>query len=461
MADRTSKRIILGSAANGVGLLARVAEQLLMVPILLASWSASLYGEWLLVAAVPIYLSLSDFGFVTASSNELARRSANGISAAAKSFYSDFLSAFARWSLLLSVLLGCGAFLVPLSSWLGLSHMTQFEAGSIFALLTWNVLLNQNGLVFQAGLRACRNVHSAFLVRAVAAFIRIGAIALAVSLVEAGPLEVAALTVAVRMLEVSALALLSHLNGLTPRVRLLRRPAEKMAKYLGLGAEFTLIPLAEAIVLQGMVIIVGVTMGAVLVAVFSTHRTLTRLTFQIVRLGVQPLIAEAGLLQGAENREQLRRLVSVVSRLTFWTSLAAAAFLMIAGPVIFSAWTHGQIGFLPFLFAPLLLATILEGIWRVPSAARLGTNQHRPLAWGFFLLSLFGTGAAFALSHQWGLIGAACALVLVHAGMCVLTLRCNQAVLGASMGQFIRDLTTPPILELRYVVRKLASRKSK
>ena len=72
-------RILLASGANGLSLAARAAEQLLLVPILLAAWSAQLFGEWLMLAAVPVYLALLDFGVVQAGSNELARRVAEAV----------------------------------------------------------------------------------------------------------------------------------------------------------------------------------------------------------------------------------------------------------------------------------------------------------------------------------------------------------------------------------------------
>ena len=41
------------------------------VPLFLHFWGTGLYGEWLVLAAFPAYLVISDLGFTTATSNEV------------------------------------------------------------------------------------------------------------------------------------------------------------------------------------------------------------------------------------------------------------------------------------------------------------------------------------------------------------------------------------------------------
>ncbi|MBC57584.1 MAG: hypothetical protein CL814_11720 [Confluentimicrobium sp.] len=461
MVNNLRSRILLGSGANGLGLLARVATQLLIVPILLSAWSVPLYGEWLLISAIPIYLSLSDMGFVSAGSNELARRSQDGVTRESQSFYTDYVSTFASWSTLLLLFFVGIVFVAPVDEWLELELISRQEARIVFAFLIAHVLLSQNSLTIHAGLRACHRAHVAFLLRAASAICQTVVIAFLVLAFGAGPIGVAIATAGVRLAEVCLLAILSHRNGLTPRWRVFKRPNEPMWSYLTIGLEFMLLPLSQAIVLQGMVIMIGTTLGPVAVAAFSTHRTLTRMTSQVVQLAVTPLRAEAGLLQGEEQRPKLLRLVLRLSRMTFWASLIIAVALMVFGHWIFKIWTHGNIAFLPMVFFPLLLTTILEGVWRVPAAVRFGTNQHRPLVWSYFVLSLLGVAFAYFLGRIWGLNGVGYALVCIDGMMCILTIHYNSTLLRVEAGSFVRSILTPPIADIAYLIDLLKRRNSR
>ena len=53
-------RIARGLAANIAGTVLTVIIQLVSVPVLLGAWGVDVYGEWLILSAVPLYLALSD-----------------------------------------------------------------------------------------------------------------------------------------------------------------------------------------------------------------------------------------------------------------------------------------------------------------------------------------------------------------------------------------------------------------
>jgi hypothetical protein len=57
-------RISLGLGANLFGQVVTVAIQLLSLPVFLHFWSLSRYGEWLMLSAIPAYLSAVDVGIL-------------------------------------------------------------------------------------------------------------------------------------------------------------------------------------------------------------------------------------------------------------------------------------------------------------------------------------------------------------------------------------------------------------
>lgn len=72
------KRVVKGLGANGYGQLVSVVVQLVGVPVLLYAWGPQLYGEWLILFAIPTYLSIADLGFSQSVANDMTARVARG-----------------------------------------------------------------------------------------------------------------------------------------------------------------------------------------------------------------------------------------------------------------------------------------------------------------------------------------------------------------------------------------------
>ncbi len=77
MHHHVTRRILHGLGANAYGQLVVIVIQLAGVPILLHAWGMQLYGEWLILAAIPIYLSMADLGFSLSAGNDMTARMAH------------------------------------------------------------------------------------------------------------------------------------------------------------------------------------------------------------------------------------------------------------------------------------------------------------------------------------------------------------------------------------------------
>src|SRR5580704_14187121 len=71
MDGTTKRRLLLGFAINWIGKLASTIIQLIQVPVFLHFWSTPLYGEWMVVNSIPVYLSFSNIGFGSVAGNEM------------------------------------------------------------------------------------------------------------------------------------------------------------------------------------------------------------------------------------------------------------------------------------------------------------------------------------------------------------------------------------------------------
>lgn len=454
-----AKHFLKDSAASGLSLLARTAEQLLMVPILLGAWSVQLFGEWTLIATVPTYLALSDLGFIQAGSNELARRSGIGEEDSARRFYAQF-SATVLWASSAGMaVLAVLVLISPISQWLHLQTMTAQQTAQVFLLLIAGALVAQNNLGVIAGMRSRRLYHLGLLAQALGSLARLAGAVVVVYGFGAGPVGLAAVLLLVRVGEYGLNFVFLVRQGLRPQFWLPGiEVKEPMLPYMLIGLEFMLFPLALAVELQGAMMVVGLTSGAVAVAAFAAHRTMTRMTAQIVRVGLLPLRAELGLLQGEAHRAQMSQMLLTVSRVTFWLSIFTAAGLMLVAAPLFRIWTHDKVGFAPLLFGLLLLVSMLDGVWQTIASVRLSTNRQRPIAWGYLIAAVIGLVALYLLGDRLGLVGIALPLIAISFSMIVLSIITTAPLLDLSAGAYIRGLFVFPRKELAMLVHALTAR---
>lgn len=452
----SSERIFKSSVASAASLAARVVQQLLLVPILIIIWPTELYGEWLIISAIPIFLSLSDFGFVLAGSNELARRASSESGKSVQSFYNIYSVYFQRWSILIVFILAICSFYLPLKELMGLKLLTESEASLIFFLLSLNALVAQNSLTLFAGLRAKGKTHYGLWVRVINALLQIVLAFILVWLLETSPL-----VLAIGMLFLGLCSywlewyILKGL-GLTQRVNIFLPLKDKipMKPYFTMGLEMMLIPLSQALILQGSVILIGKFLGPVYVVIFTTHRTLTRLSSSVLQVFSNPLMAEAGLMQKEEDKEQLTKIVTFLSRITFWLSIVICIGFILLGEWIYTLWVQNKIDFNFTLILILIIGIVGESLWRIITSVRIGSNRHRPIALGYFIFTILGLLIAGYLSIDYGILGVAIGVTLVDVFMMFLAIFTIRGILNISILNFILNLIIPPIEEVNNLIQK-------
>src|SRR3984957_16438478 len=89
--SRLRQRLMRGLGATALGPVVTALIQLGSVPILLHVWGVARYGDWLLLSAIPSYLTLTDLGFGDASGSEMSMSvAANDRNRALETFQSSW-----------------------------------------------------------------------------------------------------------------------------------------------------------------------------------------------------------------------------------------------------------------------------------------------------------------------------------------------------------------------------------
>lgn len=433
--------------SQAVNLLIRLTE----VPLFLAFWGAERYGEWLMVAAIPAYLAMADGGFAGTTQREMTMRMGAGDRQGALATFQS------TWVLLLIVSVvviaaaALATHLLPLSHWLNLKSMPGETLTAVILLLTAHIIIGfQCGLIY--GGYSCEGRYArGTLLIAVSYLLDFGGLALAVML-GGGPIQAALGFLLGRLcglllflFDLPKVAPWLHFGwGNASRAQVVRLFRPSLAS--------TAFPLGAALNIQGMRLVVGLILGPVAVAVFSSIRTLCRGAMQPIVMVARLIEPEMALAYGAGHHDLLRKLFTRSSQITLWAALPTCVAFWFAGEPLLSLWTRDRIFLDAPLYALLLLASAANSLWFTALMVSYATNRHERMA----LLSLAANGGlvllAIIVMPTFGLSGAGAAVLLAELVMAVWVLHAAFRLSGEKLHNWLILVAKPPVSML-YALR--------
>lgn len=441
------RRVLQGLWANVYGQVVVVVVQLATVPILLSYWGREVYGEWLILFAIPAYLSITDLGFSQSAGNDMTARVARGD-------WSGALAVFQSLGGLVCLAAGAGLVLcaglvelLPVGRWMHFSVLTGDDVRMVILLLASEVLVKIIDGAVHAGFRA--NGQYAFHYAAYSTILLCQHAALwLVAILGYGPVLAALAFASIRWFATPILAavMFHRYRWLTPgfrharlhELRRLTRPALANIAF----------PVSQAIDIYGTVLVIGSILGPISVVIFSTLRTLTRFPLRLswgVSRAIEPEFAAAW---GAQDEVLLKRLYLHGLGASFWAALALTVLLLCTGQKILTFWTHGRVDMNFALFVWLQGAAITGVLWNSSLMLLRSANVHLPAAlWGVFS-SLLALGLAALLLQATGKISdVGPALLVAEGAMALYLLRLAGNFIGVTTSQLLLNALDPlPLL---------------
>lgn len=396
--------------------------QLGSVPLLLHAWGAAKYGDWLLLSAVPAYLTFSDLGFGDASGSDMSMRVAAADHKGALETFQSSWVLVTTVSLAALLLAGVFAWWIPWQVWLKLSSVSSLEAAKVLIILGAYVGVSQQNGVVESGYRSDGNFASGtFWI----VMLRLAeTVAATVTAVLGGSLLAVAVTYfLVRCVGTIGYAL--YLRRLSPWIEFgIRHARLKTIKSMAAPAlGFIAFPLGYALTLQGFTIVIGAMLGPVAVVAFSTLRTLSRMILQVMTVIKHALWPELSRAFGEGNVALARTLHRQAWRATLGLSLLGAVFLWIFGPFLYGLWLHHAVPFEAACFHLLLAVVVVNSLWEASAVIPMSINGHFRIALLYSATALASLGLAWILIPHLGIVGAALALLAADGFMSLLVLR--------------------------------------
>jgi O-antigen/teichoic acid export membrane protein len=411
-----SHRIVTGTLAGYYGQFIQLGVQLISLPVFTAHWGLAGYGTWLILFTIPSSLALADLGLSSVGGNTMTAAAARGEIDRARAIYASLrLIALATGA----VVVGAVGFVLIVVR----PHSLDFAQ-----VATGGRAVETACLLLGYGFLSLTDAAPVAVSRAVDAYASTTGIFQTVVLVEAiaalatamlghGPTAVAwayflvrlAGTLVLNIYVISRASWLRNVPWRLDRAELRELFAPAMAALV--------LPGANALTVQGAVVVIGAIGGPAAVPAFTAVRTLSRTALQFAfRLNFASM-PRYTVLAATDDRAGMDRLVLLNLVFTAMLVLPAAVAILVLGRPIIAIWTHGLVHPSFLLLAMMVATMLLNAAWVPIGNLIMSINRHAGFSYYFLLASVLSVGTGALLQQRIGTIGMVGALVLQDAAM--------------------------------------------
>lgn len=402
--------------ATGLSQVANLAIQLVLLPILAWNWGLEAYGVWLILFALPYYLTAADLGLAVASGNDMTAAIAQGRRDEAMHTFQTMQAA---------LLVICLA-IFALVAWLAvgpLNHLLEFAQGptrgravaTLLLLVAYGLLAQQISAGYVA-MRATGGYDRAtnYLT---AVYVSEAAVVAGIAIYGGTMLHAAAAYCIGHIFGVLGLRLILARQAPWLRTFPLRPSWAELRRLTPAALAMLCLPLSYALSIHGPTLVLGAVAGAAVVPIFAAVRIATRAFVQVpmvVAYASMPIFTVA-TAQGDEARR--RELVSLALVTSLCVLVPAAIGLIAFGQDLIGLWTGGVIVPPRALIALLAVGMVLLGTWWPLSILVMSINEHARYTYVFLVLSAAALGVTAVLARPFGVVGAGVAMALLDALM--------------------------------------------
>lgn len=449
LANGVLGRILRALVVNVSGIGITLLVQVVSVPILLGAWGVRVYGEWLILSAIPSYVALSDLGVSPVAANSMVMLEASGRHEEA------VVLGRRLWSVV-TMTTGASAVVAIIIALIlvevvgGESALSAPEMRIVLAaLFTQVAIVSQYGVV-DAWYRTAGRYAQGAALRHIGRLLEFGAVIIAVILgARPGVAAVVLLAVSMVVFTVSWLVLRGTVPWAT--FRPVRPDRQAVRELLPSGLAYSAFPIGNALSLQGFTIAIGSTLGPVAVVMFSTTRTVTRLALQGMASINNSVWVELSRSIGTGQLDLAREIVRRSVQLSLIVSCVLIVGLALFGVRLIGWWTDGVVAPPRSLLLLLLLVIAANSTWFTVGAVLVATNRHHRFAIVYILGTIASLIGVVPLSSMFGLPGAAVALFALDIAMIGYIIPASLRVIRDTPSSFVHAL-----LDVRGVARSIS-----
>lgn len=436
--------LVRSTASNFAGQFVLVATWFFLTPFILDRLGDNLYGLWVLVGAVIGYGTLLDFGIESAVTKYVAEYRARNEWHQARELIGTALVLY----------LGLGLIVVAVSAVLAVSWMTLFNVPAADqSTAFWLVVIT--GLHF--GLSIPCTTTSAIL-RGLQRFDLINLVSIASTLLNAaaivivlqaggGPIGIVAVNLSVMLLmQIPSIWLIRRT---APELGLsLRGVSRRMARRItSFSSWIFMVNVGGRLESQTDEIVVGAALPVALVAPYNLARMLSTVPQMVAEQFVTLLLPLASEMDASKDRELLRSVYLVSTRVTLGVLLAIGLGVMLLGGSFLGAWVGPEYAGYGYLVVILTVASAIDTTTWPGGMVLQGMARHRAISVAALVTGLSNLGLSIILVGPFGLLGVALGTLIPTTLVCLgfVIPYCARAV-GADARALAFEVWLPPLL---------------
>lgn len=411
------RRILPAANAIFVGHMIPRLGSIILVPLFLKHWSATLYGEYLALFAAVSYLSSLDIGMQQASVNRLTQAYAKGDLNEYRAIQHTTIAFYIALATLVTLIIIVLARALPLSHWIGLKVTDPVTGNRVIVLLAiyvmWSLPVRLIVATYQTTGNLARtqwigNAQQIIVMVLSALVLLLGGRMLSIALLQVLTITVIAIYVLLNLRR-RYIKLFPGFSGL--RVSILRELAHP-------SLLFALLLVGNLIAFQGSTLIISALLGGLAVAILSISRAMIDLIRQVLYSITLALCPDFARMEVLGEFDRLRIVHRLTVAATAAITLALAASVWYEGAQIITVWTRGRIEPDIMLLRLFLVLLVFQTPWAASSAIGTATNRHGAQAIGYFFAALIGVGIIAVFVHRLGTWAVPVGLTLGEAICC-------------------------------------------
>jgi O-antigen/teichoic acid export membrane protein len=210
----------------------------------------------------------------------------------------------------------------------------------------------------------------------------------------------------------------------------------------------TTVYLGQNFLTQGLVTIVGVTLGASSVVLFSTVRTLCNFAKQAIGIINLSVFSEYSISLGKQDFASLRHLHARSVQAIVGLTLMSVIGLKIFGPFVLDFWTKGRVAAEEPFFTLYLCYILVNSLWLGSWTMLLGCNRHQTITRFYLIASIFVLISTYIGIESMGLSIVPLALMFSDVFFSWVVLRKSLDWLQQPTPDFVRQALAWPKLKL-------------
>lgn len=426
-----------------------VVYPLVSLPLLLTAWTLPQFADWAVLSAIPAYLSISDLGTVTVSSNEMAIALGRGDLGRARALFRGTLVVVAGVGTAIGVAVVALAETPLFVHVLALRTLSADDTQVVVGLLAVYVALNMTTQVGYASLYAHGRYGRGSFLLSSARLVDLGALAL-VPVLNATIVEAAGYLVAGRIATTAIVLTVQSRGaswiGVSPSVGASRAARDIIPSSLAV----TLFPIGNVLNTEGTTVVLNQVAQPVVVATFVALRTLTRAGLSITRMVEAVARPELALAWGRSDGPAFRRTYKAQFTLSVWAAAAMGAGILVVAEPLVSIWTSGRVDSDRGILSVLVAISFAGTAWLAQLSTLLATNNHARVARRYAVLSLASLlffGLLLSVAPVWV---ALCAFAAADLLMLRVVGAESSRVSGVPPADLVRALSSPPVTPRRF-----------